>query len=456
MICCTLGACSSVNAQEISFSPSAYNVGSGPTVAVADVNGDGRLDLIAANSTTNTLTVLTNDGTGGFGFNASLNVGKNPGWVLAIDVYGDAKVHLVCCNDGDNTITVLTNNGSGIFSSNATLTVGNLPQPFVAADINGDGYMDVISPNYTTPGTLTVYTNNGFGRFGTNTTLTVGSYPACLCTADVNRDGYVDLISASYKGNNANTLTVLTNRGNGVCGFNARLSVGRAPMWVSATDVNGDGCVDLVTANNGTNTLTVLTNNGKGIFGFNATLISGGTPVCIAAADLNGDGKLDLVSANGGIFGLDPGHGNSVTVFTNDGSGVFGSNTRFAVGVGAINLLAADINADGRADLITANYYDNTVTVLRNTTTFPPAMFYPRLSIEQRGENLRVSWPSASPGWSLQEKTSLTSPNWLPSGYEGFPISDNGATYPLADDGTNMSLTLPASARSLFFRLLHP
>jgi hypothetical protein len=448
LLCSLFAAINSVTAKGLTFTTNTYPVGSGPYVFTADVNGDGRLDLITANYNTNTLTLLTNNGNGGFGFYATLKVGNNPGFVLAADVNGNGKLDLITANFGDNTLTVLTNNGSGIYGSNATLTVGGGPQNIVAADVNGDGYLDLINANYTSPGTLTVYTNNGSGRFTLASTLTVGSYPAWVCAADVNGDGYVDLISASYKGSNGNTLTVLTNNGHGVFGFNARLAVGSAPVTLVAADVNGDGKPDLISANNGTDTLTVLTNNGSGVFGFSATLVLADSPEGLSAIDLNGDGKLDLISANGGTYvGIDPGSENTITILTNNGSGVFGSNATLIVGIGPDCVSAADVNADGKPDLIISNYKDNTVTVLMNTSIFPPPTTNPMLTLKHQGRNMCVAWPSVSPGWSLQETPNLTRSNWLPSGYGGYPI---------ADDGTNKSLTFPCSVGNLFFRLLHP
>jgi hypothetical protein len=258
----------------------------------------------------------------------------------------------------------------------------------------------------------------------------------------------VDLISASYRGSNGNTLTVLTNNGHGVFGFNARPGVGSNPVTVIAADVNGDGKLDLISANNGTNTLTVLTNNGHGVFGFNATLTVADSPEGLTASDLNGDGKLDLISANGGTYiGIDPGNQNTVTILTNNGSGVFGSNATFIVGNGPDLISAADVNADGKLDLVASNFKDNTVTVLMNSSIFPPPINSPTLAIKHQGKNVRIAWPSISPGWSLQENPDMTKTNWLPSGYGG---------YTTADDGTNKSLTLPFSNGNLFYRLLHP
>jgi hypothetical protein len=433
---------------QVSFSPAVnYTVGSGPTsVTAADVNGDGKLDLICANyglGNDNTLTVLTNNGNGVFGSNATLTVGNGVGFVMAADINGDGKVDLISANANDSTLTILTNNGSGVFGSNATLTVGMNPAFVVAADVRGSGKLDLISANFGSYGgsgnTLTVLTNNGAGVFGSNATLIVGNNPNCVAAADINGDGKVDLISANFYDG---TLTVLTNNGAGVFGSNATLFVGGNPRRVVAADVNGDGKLDLISANyNVPGTLTVLTNNGSGVFGLNATLNVGNEPADVVAADVNGNGTLDLISAN------DINNFTTLTVLTNNGSGVFSSNAMLTVGNRPLRVVAADVNGDGKLDLITANFDDNTLSVMINCSTFPPPTSTPTLNIKYSGNGMLVSWPSASAGWSLQQNPDLTTPSWGPSGYSGYGI---------CDDGTNKSLIIPSQPGNLFFRLLHP
>ena len=341
------------------------------------------------------------------------NVGGRPAGVASADVNGDGKPDLISVNNLANTLTVLTNSGSGGFHSNATYTVGGGPLAVIAADVNGDGKPDLISAN-NLANTLTVLTNKGGGIFGSNATLTVGSYPAFVTSADVNGDGRPDLISAN---NNANTLTVLTNNGNGVFGSNATLSVGSRPYGVAAADVNADGKVDLVSANYNAHTLTVLTNEGSGSFGFAATLAVNGYPNSMVAADINGDGNVDLISANLSVF---PNAG-TLTVLTNNGSGGFGSNTVANVGRQPFSVAAADVNGDGRLDLITANFGDNTLTVLTQTSGALPALTLAATS----SNTVVISWPVAASGFVLQTNADLRGPNWGPAGYL---ITTNGAT----------------------------
>lgn len=442
---------------QVTFAPAAsYPVSHIASVTAADINGDGKVDLICPNITApGSITILTNDGIGGFMPASTPGGGNYPAVCVAADISGKGRVDLITANPytsspqpysfNGNTLTVLTNNGSGVFASNATCTVGSGAISVVAADISGDGGVDLISANYN-DGTVTVLTNNGAGGFGFNATCSVGSGPNFVVAADVNGDGAVDLIAANGGTvTQGNTLTVLTNNGDGVLSSNATCTVGAGPFGLAAADINGDGKVDLISANLGSggngSTLTVLTNNGSGGFVLSSSPSVGSSPYWVTAADVNGDGLLDLISANIGY--------GTLTVLTNDDGGGFVLAASPNVGGNPYAVVAADINGDGKLDLIagpcgaSATY----ASVLVNNTTFPPPTSTPALNLKRSGGGMFVSWPSASAGWSLQQNPDLKTSNWSPSGYSGYNISD---------DGTNKSLTFPSSVGNMFFRLLHP
>jgi hypothetical protein len=427
-------------AQNGGFAPAvSFDVGPGPAYATGvDANGDGKTELlISANTGDSTLTVLTNNGSGGFGSNDTLNVGSSPLCVVVADVNGNGRPALISANFGDGTLTVLTNNGSGGFGSNDTLVVGAFPTYVAAADVNGDGKIDLICANYGDNGsgsTLTVLTNNGRGRFVLATTPSVGNGPYAVVAVDVNGDGKMDLISADAVDS---TLTVLTNNGSGRFGFYATLPVGTFPQSVAAADVNGDGKKDLISANTTGGTLTVLTNNDSGQFGLNATLNVGlstnSAPASVVAADVNGDGKMDLISANFGD--------NTLTVLTNNGSGRFGLSSTLDAGQGPNSVTAVDVNGDGLPDLVIADYIDDAILLLLNTNTPPP----PTLAISLTGpQTVVVSWPKSAAGFVLQQNSNLTTMNWL-----GFSGTINTNT-------TTKSATISPATNNLFFRLRHP
>ncbi len=362
---------------QISFTlASSPGAGSQPTwVVAADINGDGKPDLICANAYTTTLTVLTNNGSGGFVLASSPAVGNNPNSVVAADVNGDGKADLICANYNGNTLSVLTNNGSGGFVTAGTYPVGQYPRQVTTADVNGDGKVDLICANEGS-NTLSVLTNNGSGGFVLSASLSVGSGSGYVTAVDVNGDGKVDLVCANF---NDNTLSVLTNNGSGRFVLSATPGVGSGPRQVAAADVNGDGKVDLVCANFNDNTLTVLTNNGSGGFVLAATPNVGNGPSSVVATNLSGSGRVDLVCVN---F-----YDDTLSVLTNTGSS-FVLATNLGVGSGPWLAVASDVNGDNQLDLICANFADNTLSVLMNTT--PMAASPPVITVQPLNQTVTV------------------------------------------------------------------
>ena len=334
---------------------SSPTVGSGPrALAAADVNNDGRVDLVSANENSSTLSVLTNDGNGQFVTASTPTVGSGPRSVAAVDLNTDGRVDLITANYNANTVSVLTNSSSGAFIPASTNVVGNSPHSVAVADVNADGKPDLITANLG-PSTLSILTNRGNGTFALASSPVVGGSPLFVAAADLNGDGRPDLISANT---GPGTLSVLTNNGSGVFVAASSPGVGGSPYSIAVADVNGDGRPDLISANFGSASLSVLTNNGGGTFVIASSIGVGSGPISVTSADVNGDGRPDLICANSTDVNQ------TLSVLTNAGGGAFALAVMPVVGPAPYAVVAADVNRDGAVDLISANKNGDNLSVL--------------------------------------------------------------------------------------------
>jgi hypothetical protein len=379
----------------LAFLPPVMYSSGGPfasSIAVADVNGDRKPDLLVAGGS---VSVLLGNGDGTFQTAVTYDSGGG-GSAVAIavaDVSGDGKPDLLVANEQTATVGVLLGNGDGTFQPVVTYgSGGNLPLSIVVADVNGDGKRDLVVANSCdlscspeNGGVVGVLLGNGDGTFQTAVPYSSGQGSLdSVAVADVNRDGSPDLVVADDA---TGTVGVLLGKGDGTFLQIVNYGSGGAfPMSVAVGDVNGDGKPDLLVANcdaSGSSggcidqsvdgSVGVLLGNGDGTFQAAVAYNSGGSGgASVAVADVNGDGKPDLVVANK----CDPGclSGGLVGVLLGKGLGTFKPVVGFELLNATGNSVAvADVNGDGKPDLLVATTTNlGEVAVLLNNTAIAP------------------------------------------------------------------------------------
>ena len=329
------------------------------SVTVADLNGDGKSDLVSADSVGNTASVMLGNGNGSFQARHAFATGGGPMSIAVADYNGDGKSDLVSADVGDDRVSVLLGNGNGTFQARGIYVTGISPYDIVAADFNGDGKMDLVDPNRDAS-TVSVLIGNGNGTFQAKHDYTASGTPQCIAVTDFDGDGKSDLVTTNYTGNAA---IVLLGNGNGT--FLAQRSYVKSthPNGVQVGDFNGDGQKDIVAVEEGPFTLGVLLGNGNGTFQTRRSYAGGTNAMGVAVADFNGDGISDL--ANGNYFGAD-----GMSVLLGNGNGTFQARHGYTGGNGPNWIVVGDLNGDGVSDLATADYDGNSTSVfLGNGTT---------------------------------------------------------------------------------------
>jgi len=315
-------------------SPYVMGLSGATTVSLADMNGDGKLDLVLADGK---VVVVRGAGDGTF---------SNPQTYL--ERTNDPRASSVALGqleslDTNDIVTAnfSTNNVSVILRGNLARSypVGTGPVSVTLGDLNGDGALDAVTAN-SGSNNVSVLLGKGNGTFGTQTTYGVGTSPASVTLGDFNSDGKLDLVTANSGSNN---VSVLLGQGDGTFGAQTTYRVGSTPASVTLGDLNGDGFLDLVTADTGNDDVSVLLGRGDGTFGASATYAAGVQTISVVVGDVNGDGKLDLVSTSSDDSGG--------VVLLGQGDGTFGAPV--SNGIKSDFIALGDLNGDGRLDLAT-------------------------------------------------------------------------------------------------------
>ena len=193
-----------------------------------------------------------------------MTVGSGPQSIVVGDFNGDGLTDFAVANVYDSTITVLINDGAGGFASNPSTTyaVGQNPSWIGTADFNHDGILDLAVVN-TTSNNITLLQGDGLGGFTplSGSPFATLSYPVSAVVGDFNADDNADLAVISATGN---ALSILLNTGTGLAAFGTPYSTGDSPSAIAVSDFNGDGKQDLIVTNGNANTATILFGDGTG------------------------------------------------------------------------------------------------------------------------------------------------------------------------------------------------
>ena len=418
--------------------------GSGGTgtvsLAVADLNNDGKLDYVTANQGNNSVGVFLGNGDGTFKALTSISVACNPVRVTVADLNGDGKPDLAVsapgCSPGTNGVAILLGNGDGTFTTKGTLTA-SLSNPFytVAGDFNGDGNVDlaVVDRGVTTDAVFFFF-GNGDGTFQAPTSVSLGVLAAAnqIVAADFNKDGHLDVAVSEINGSN---VVVILGNGNGTFQAPRTVALPGQGWGLAVGDLNGDGVPDLVASSPAIGGISVFLGKGDGNFtpvnnpatgtlptgnafvpnggpqpvavgDFNNDVIAGlsgintaanvavllgngdgtlksemlwgtaDTPQSVSVGDFNGDGNLDWIASTGQINSPDQG---SVTLGLGRGDGSFLATESYVAGNGPAWAAAADFNKDGKLDVVVPNPPSQNISLFlgNGDGTLQPAVTIP-------------------------------------------------------------------------------
>jgi hypothetical protein len=330
------------------------------------IQSRGRLLLVAL-CVSVALAAFAVQALGSFGKPRHFAVGTRPASVAIGDLNGDGKRDLAVADTGSNSVSVLLGNGAGGFGAATSFPVGRYPDSVAIGDLNGDGNLDLVVAN-SGSGTksVSVLLGNGAGGFGPATNSELGTGPISVAIGDLNDDGIPDLAAARR----TNVVSVLLGTGNGAFEAALHFVVGLYPSSVAIGDLNGDGNLDLVVTNSGSynrqpGTVSILLGNGEGNFRAAKNFAAGYHPYSVAIGDLNRDGKPDLAVSNA-TAGSGFGH---VSILIGKGGGTFAAPRHLRVGSGLSgprSVAIGKLDAGPYPDLAVALSGSNNVAVLLN------------------------------------------------------------------------------------------
>jgi len=315
-------------------------------LAVSDLDADGDPDIASGNYGSKDLSILFNRK--GVSFSPALNVpiAGRPLRLAAADFDGDARNDLAVVLESHSEVSILVQRPDGTFPEGRRVESGVKLGSLIEADFNDDGWPDLAAASKV-PSMVAFLLNDRRGSFSPPQSFEVTSpNAASLAAADFDNDGDLDLSAGS---STALNLSIFKNDGGGTFGGPFAIKSPVPAYSLAAGDFDGDGIHDLALTSPASRRGAVLLNDGSG--GLTEAAGSSRLPSAfsLAPVDLNGDGTLDLAMSHGST-------GQSLSIVFNEGAANFTPPHGLAAGSAPADLLAADLNGDARADLATVNH----------------------------------------------------------------------------------------------------
>jgi len=314
--------------------------------ASGDLNEDGVADLVVANRTSQSLSLLLADGAGGF--RPETEIAANTG-VLAVRILdADSDGHLDLLVAGSFNLLFYRGHGTGEFDPVRSTYTGSEGLAFAAGDLDHDGWADAVWGDLGI-GQLTIYWGGSGGVFQAGPPQDVAGRPLAFVLADTDTDGRLDVVSVSSDG--SGSMSILFGNGDRTFRSRSDTAVPGQPSAALAADLDHDGDVDMVVTDHPPGSehgVRVLRGDGHGHFNPEPAVSVGGYTIRLAAADFNGDGALDLAVTR---------QSNPPGVLV-----LLGSGSTFAAGpflptpIPAQAVVAGDFTGDGRADVAATRY----------------------------------------------------------------------------------------------------
>jgi len=271
---------------------------------------------------------------------------------------------------------------AGQFKKPAYYHVGprnSVPEAVVAADFDGDKAVDLAVADFAT-GVIRVLLGKGNGTFTTSHSFSVPSFVSNLAVGDFNGDHKLDLAVVEYGGTGTSALGIFLGNGDGTFHESATYPLGVEALSAAVADFNGDGHPDIAATNEGPTgkgSVMVFFGKGDGTFGPPTTYNLPNYPYSVAASDLNNDGRADLVVAE---------YNAGVAVLLNKGGGKFGKPVVYGVHpTGLTDVVIADLNHDKKADLVVCTFDGIAILLGSGKGKFNSAAYYSTQSIDKGG-----------------------------------------------------------------------